>query len=240
MSRSLLLAIDTATRRAALALGEDPARPLANRSWVAGYRHGEELLITLDDALRECRLTLGDLDGVLIGTGPGAFTGLRVGLATAKALAYALRRPIVGVASTAALAEAAWRATGSDAPDELLVAMPAGPHDRYLAAYRRDAGGAAPRPLGEPRLQAGRGPLEVDGRTLVAVDLPVEGEVSPGAVELGLAAQAGLGTALLSLGRQRLATGDIDDVAELVPAYATLPRGIAAHVAEITWSRDPL
>ena len=269
-----LLAIDTATRRAAIAVGTGREVPLAGRSWEAGYRHGEELLAVLDELLREAGLGLRDLGGVVAGTGPGAFTGLRVGLATAKGLAYGLRVPVVGVASTYGLARAALLATagrggdpegpgGAAGPEgpgegdglELAVAMPAGPHDRYLARYRvapehgapgthraADAGrgdGSLESP-GDPVLVPGSEPLEplIAGATLVAVDLAGRPGVSATAAALGRTAQDGLGTALLAAGREALDRGEEDDVAALVPGYVTLPRGIAVQTGAIEWSRD--
>ena len=58
-------------------------------------------------------------------------------------------------------------------------------------------------------------------------------------VALGEIARAGLGEALIRLGAARLAAGDMDDLAELVPEYVTLPRGISGESGEVEWSRDP-
>ncbi len=237
----LLVAIDTATRRAAIALGTGSGVPLASRSWEAGYRHGEELLAVLDELLRDTSITLRDVTGVVVGTGPGAFTGLRVGMATAKGLAYGLHIPLVGVGSAAGLATAA-RAERHAPDDGLVVLMPAGPHDRYLARFAAPTGGGEVRPsvIGDPELVPGAEPLEpmVGGTIVVAVDLVAGPGISGEAVALGLAAQAGLGAALLDAGREALERGHADDVAELVPAYVTLPRGITASAGTIEWSRD--
>ncbi len=234
----LLLAIDTATRRAAVAIGDGAGAPLAARSWVAGYRHGEELLAVVDELLREAGVRLGDLGGIVGGTGPGAFTGLRVGLATAKGLAYGLRIPIAGIPSTAGLAVAA-REPGD--PRDVAVVLPAGPHDRYLARYRLPADAAAlPGAAGEPELVPGGEPLDprVASAWLVAVDLAPGPAIGAEATARGLRAQHALGAALLSLGRLALDAGGAVDVAELVPAYVTLPRGITEQVGRIEWSRD--
>jgi hypothetical protein len=56
----------------------------AIEDWFAGYRHGEELLARIEELLRDRGLAPVDLGGLVVGTGPGAFTGLRVGIATAK------------------------------------------------------------------------------------------------------------------------------------------------------------
>jgi hypothetical protein len=72
---------------------------------------------------------------------------------------------------------------------------------------------------------------------LVAVDL--EGRAPPVAVHRGAMAQRGLGPALLRLGAVRLAAGDTDDVARLVPQYVTLPRGVSEERGEVEWSHAP-
>ncbi len=78
-------------------MAEPDGAPVAERRWQAGYRHGEELLTRIDEMLTESDTPMTDLGGIVVGTGPGAFTGLRVGLATAKALARGLGIPLAGV-----------------------------------------------------------------------------------------------------------------------------------------------
>jgi tRNA threonylcarbamoyl adenosine modification protein YeaZ len=202
-----LLVIDTATTHARLALGAADGTLQAERSWVAGYRHGEELLARLERLLEDEDVALDALGGIVVGTGPGAFTGLRVGLATAKALAYARGIAIVGVPTGEALLTAA--GGGS-----LVLLQPAGPSDRVLT-----------RPGAPPRILAGGDEPELaPGERLVAVDL--DGRAPDEAVAAGVAAGEGLADALLQAGAARLAAGDQDDLATLVPEYVTLPRGV--------------
>jgi tRNA threonylcarbamoyl adenosine modification protein YeaZ len=242
MSADLLLGIDTAGIRAAVALGRPDGTLVAERRWSAGYRHGEELLTRIDELLRSEGAALGSVAGVIVGTGPGAFTGLRVGLATAKALAHGLGVPIVGIATSAALLAAveadagaavsagatrgsgATRGAKSPAAAALALLLPAGPSDRVLVLD-----GSA------TLVRGGEEPVVPDGTRLVAVDLP--GRASAEALALGDAAEAGLPGALLRLGAEKLATGG-DDVARLVPEYVTLPRGVATVGGEVKWSRD--
>jgi tRNA threonylcarbamoyl adenosine modification protein YeaZ len=209
-----LLAIDTATTRAVIALGTPDGGVIEARSWVAGYRHGEELLARIEALLGDRAVAPATLGGLVVGTGPGAFTGLRVGIATAKGLAHALGLPIVGVATGSALLAA----TGDAARAVLL--QPAGPSDRVLSrdgeASRILVGGT------DPDLRA--------GERLVAVDL--DGRAPVAAVALGNAAHAGLAAALLAAGAARLGRGDADDLARLVPEYVTLPRGVLAKLPD--------
>jgi hypothetical protein len=218
-SRAWLLAIDTGTSNIVVAAGAPDGSMIKVLEWPAGYRHGEQLLAGVEQLLAETGLSRDRLVGLVVGTGPGAFTGLRVGLATAKTLAHALRIPIAGIGTGEALLEADGEATA--------LLLPAGPHDRVLV--RRGV---------PPELLAGGTDPELpDGVELVAFDL--EGRAPEGAVRRGAAAARGLGTALLAMGAERLRAGPGDDVESLVPEYVTLPRGVRASSGEIAWSHDP-
>jgi len=217
-----LLAIDTSGTRALVALGNPVGAVSAERRWTAGYRHGEELLARVDEMLTAEGVALADLTGIVVGTGPGAFTGLRVGLATAKALARGLEIAIAGVPTSEALLAAPGLAEAIEGTQAVLL-LPAGPSDRVLVSN------------GEARLiKGGEEPELSPGTVVVAVDLP---DRAPDvALALGEIAEDGLGAALVRLGAARLAAGG-DDVARLVPEYVTLPRGVAMLKGEVRWSR---
>jgi tRNA threonylcarbamoyl adenosine modification protein YeaZ len=220
MTGRRLLAIDTSGMDALVALGKADGTLVSDRRWAAGYRHGEELLTRIDEMLKSEGVALAALAGVVVGTGPGAFTGLRVGLATAKALARELAIPIAGVATSEALLEAAAVGDGKRA----VLLLPAGPSDRVVVA-----GGVA------TLVKGGEEPRVEPGSLLVAVDLPDRAPAD--ALVRGAQAEAGLSTALLKLGARKLAAGG-DDVALLVPEYVTLPRGVPVVKGEVRWSRD--
>jgi tRNA threonylcarbamoyl adenosine modification protein YeaZ len=223
--RRAILAIDTATSEVIIGVGSPEGEPEGLSRWPAGYRHGDQLLPSIGRLLGEANLRRSRLDGIVVGTGPGAFTGLRVGLATAKALAHALGRPIAGVSTAEALIAAAAAAVPAD-PGAIVLLLPAGPNDRVLARH------AAP----PERLPAGTEPQLADGEVLVAVDL--DGRAPEDAVARGARARERLGHELLRLGAERLRAGG-DDLERLVPEYVTLPRGVSAAVGEVSWSRDP-
>jgi len=218
MTLGPILIIDTATTRAVIALGGADGSVLEARSWTAGYRHGEELLARIDGLLRDRAIDRHALGGVVVGTGPGAFTGLRVGIATAKGLCHALGLPIAGVATGRALLAAAATVAGVDAGPCVLV-QPAGPSDRVVS--RHDAAPAI--------LPGGEDPGLAPGEVLVAVDLA--GRAPDDAVALGDAAVAGLAAALLAEGATRIAEGG-DDLARLAPEYVTLPRGVRSALPD--------
>ncbi|SDJ71826.1 tRNA threonylcarbamoyl adenosine modification protein YeaZ [Lentzea albidocapillata subsp. violacea] len=133
----LVLAVDTATPAVTAGVVElvpdSPPRLLAKRVTLNAKAHGELLTPHITDALAEAGKTFQDLDAIVVGAGPGPFTGLRVGLATAAALGQALNRPVYPVATPDALAKDA--ASGHP----LLVATDARRKEVYWAAY--DAAG---------------------------------------------------------------------------------------------------
>jgi tRNA threonylcarbamoyl adenosine modification protein YeaZ len=223
MSRSLL-AIDTSGTRALVALGTEDGALIDERRWTAGYRHGEELLTRVDELLKANGTALGDLSGIVVGTGPGAFTGMRVGIATAKALARALGIAIAGVATSEALLDAAIETGAVGAALQAVLLLPAGPSDRVVVVS-----GAA------SLVKGGEEPALPGGSVVVAVDLP--GRAPEDALARGAAAEERLAVSLLRLGAARIAAGG-DDVALLVPEYVTLPRGVPLVKGEVRWSRD--
>ncbi|MEW5960584.1 MAG: tRNA (adenosine(37)-N6)-threonylcarbamoyltransferase complex dimerization subunit type 1 TsaB [Chloroflexota bacterium] len=92
----MILAIDTATQYAGLAL-YDNGILLAEEIWQAGRNHTIELMPRLVRMLQTARLVVADLTAIAVSQGPGSFTGLRIGLAAAKGLALPHKLPLVGV-----------------------------------------------------------------------------------------------------------------------------------------------
>jgi tRNA threonylcarbamoyl adenosine modification protein YeaZ len=227
----MILAIDTATRRVAIGVGAFGSTAPCTSTWDAGYRHGETLLPSIEGLLGEEGISRADLVGIVVGTGPGAFTGLRVGIATAKGLAHGLGIPLAGVSTAEALIAAVDEA--SPTPGRTVLLMPAGPSDRLLVR-------AGSRPVS---LAAGSEPDLAPGERLVAVDL--DGRAPPEAVALGETAHDGLIPALLRVGGDRLAVlrddaaARAEELTTLVPDYVTLPRGVRATGGTVEWSRDP-
>ena len=233
MSAPLLL-IETATSRATVALARADGTLIAGDAWQSPHRHGEELLPRLDALLAAAGVGRRDIGGAAVGIGPGSFTGLRIGMATAKTICQALRVPIVGLPTMPLLARAAAAAGATGA---LAIVLPAGVGDRYLARY--EVTGDSVLELQPPLLlPAGAVASAVlSGDMLVAVDLPA-GEADAAAADLGQRAQSGLAGALASAASEALAAGRSADVATLVPQYVALPRGVPASTEEMAWSPD--
>jgi tRNA threonylcarbamoyladenosine biosynthesis protein TsaB len=155
----MLLAFDTATPLVTVALhdGEDVVCELVSERPL---QHGEQLAPLIDRALRETGLVSADLTAIGVGVGPGPFTGLRVGLVTARTLGYVLEIPVYGVCTLDVLAIEAVD-TGAVMGD-FVVATDARRKEVYLATYDGDG----------QRLE---GPL-VTKPADVATDAPVVGE----------------------------------------------------------------
>jgi len=92
------LAIDTSTDTASLALVQDN-EVLAELTWHCGQNHTTQLLPHLAHLLNQAKLNLQSASGIIIAKGPGRFDGLRVGISTAKGLAFSLSIPIVGIST---------------------------------------------------------------------------------------------------------------------------------------------
>jgi tRNA threonylcarbamoyladenosine biosynthesis protein TsaB len=115
---SRMLAFDTSADVTAVAVLEDD-RVLVEDSAASAERHAETLLPRIEQCLERAGIALSEIDVFAVGIGPGSFTGVRVGVATAKGLALATGKPLRGVVSLAALAGSALEC---DPQPELLVA----------------------------------------------------------------------------------------------------------------------
>ncbi|MCX6559899.1 MAG: tRNA (adenosine(37)-N6)-threonylcarbamoyltransferase complex dimerization subunit type 1 TsaB [Candidatus Aminicenantes bacterium] len=103
-----ILAVDTTTPSGSVALLEDE-RLLGEIGIESAATHSARLLLSADLLLKSHGLTIGDVDGFAVSPGPGSFTGLRIGLSTVKAFAFATGKPVAAVSSLAALA---WKHRG--------------------------------------------------------------------------------------------------------------------------------
>jgi tRNA threonylcarbamoyladenosine biosynthesis protein TsaB len=130
-----VLGIDTATSIASVAILDGDVVLAETRSEIAGHR--ADLLVLVDAVCTGAAVTARDLDGIAIGAGPGSFTGLRIGMATAKGIAFAAGKPLWAVSSLAALAHEELSAQ----PGAVVVAvLDARRGEVYAGAYRNDDG----------------------------------------------------------------------------------------------------
>jgi tRNA threonylcarbamoyladenosine biosynthesis protein TsaB len=106
-----ILAVDTALGACSVAV-TDGERLLAHRHEFMDRGHAEALAPMVEDAMRDAKLEFASLGRLAVTTGPGTFTGQRVGLAFMRALRIALHRPLIGITTLAAMAQAARAETG--------------------------------------------------------------------------------------------------------------------------------
>ncbi len=136
MSEPLILALDTATPSVVVGVvrvGADGPETLAQRRVDDHRRHAEVLTSLMREVLAEAEVRGDQLAAVVVGQGPGPFTGLRVGMATAAAYADALGIPVYGVGTLDAIA-AAVEESGSDSGG-VLVVTDARRREAYWARY---------------------------------------------------------------------------------------------------------
>ncbi len=202
-----ILAIDTSTLHAAACLWRD-GRVLAERHRLV-TTHSEALLAMIDELFVEASVAPADVGAVACGAGPGSFTGLRIGLATAKGLCFALGKPLVMVSSLAALA--------ARAPDGRVCAtLDAFKGEVYAGFF--DVRGGVPAPEGDERVLS-------PTKLLVLLD-DVEHVVGSGAQKYRILAARLLDeesgprpSDVARLAALRAARGDYDDLASAAPAY---------------------
>ena len=131
----LVLALDSSTPTLSLALFDtDSRRLIKERAFEPGRAHSVLLPASVQQLVEDCGLTLNDVGGIAVGLGPGSFTGLRVGLATAKGIGYARQIPLAGVSSLRAMA----RTTSELLPQGILLVpcLHARRNEVYAGFYR--------------------------------------------------------------------------------------------------------
>ncbi len=149
MNKRTILAIDTSSDMLCCAVGhvaEEGGTPvvgavelLASRDYPCRRHANEELVITVREVLSMAGLSMSDVDAVLVGRGPGSFTGVRIGIATAKGLSCGLGKPLLGCSTLDATAWTAWM---SGIRGKLAVAMDAMRGEVYPGVYVLDEWGA--------------------------------------------------------------------------------------------------
>ncbi len=99
----LILAFESSAKSASAALVRD-GKLLAQSTQISALTHSRTLLPMAEDLLKNCSLTLGDVDTIAVAHGPGSFTGIRIGVSMVKGLAWGADKPCVGVSTLEAMA----------------------------------------------------------------------------------------------------------------------------------------
>ncbi|MFP5321731.1 MAG: tRNA (adenosine(37)-N6)-threonylcarbamoyltransferase complex dimerization subunit type 1 TsaB [Acidimicrobiia bacterium] len=160
----LILGVSTSTKQVGAAIGGHEG-VLASSHSARGKRHAENLAPSIDFVRRQARVELDEISVVAVDVGPGLFTGLRVGIAAAKATAHALRVPMIGISSLDLLA---WPVRHTSR--EIVAVIDARRGEVFTARYRPTPGGvqrlAEPIVCGPDDLRA---ELEADGHDYLVV-----------------------------------------------------------------------
>ncbi|MFI5271606.1 MAG: tRNA (adenosine(37)-N6)-threonylcarbamoyltransferase complex dimerization subunit type 1 TsaB [Ktedonobacterales bacterium] len=228
----MLLAIDTSTSYAGLALA-DGERLVAELTWQAGMRHSTDLFARLGQLFETYGVAPDALDGIAVATGPGSFNGIRVALATAKSLAFALAKPLYGVPT---LDTIAWGASFVDC--RIWALLEAGRGQLYTAEYAAppvDAAEWAPLAgyaiLTAPEVAARvTQPVVFCGEWRPETRMALEAALGQRA-RFAATLQSGRAGWLAQLARGRAARDDSDDPARLEPLY--LRRAAITHSAKV-------
>jgi len=101
---ALILCLETATTNCSVALSQDGALLALKEDKSNNYSHAEKLHVFIDEILKENKLNVTDLDAIAVSKGPGSYTGLRIGVSSAKGLCFSLDIPLISIATLASLA----------------------------------------------------------------------------------------------------------------------------------------
>jgi len=216
------LAIDTSTNTASLALAQDN-EVLAELTWYCGQNHSTQLLPNLAHLLNQTGTSLQSISGIIVARGPGSFNGLRVGVSTAKGLAFSLGVPIVGISS---LEVAAYPHAETGLP--ICPIFNAGRGEIATALYQRKNK--------KWRQLTGEHITTVEtlcsqittqtifcGEFIPLIATQLRKQLKRRAIIATPAARLRRAGFLAELGQQRLAAGNYDDPATLQPLYLRRP-----------------
>jgi tRNA threonylcarbamoyladenosine biosynthesis protein TsaB len=93
---ALIFSIETATTVCSVSLAKD-GQIIAYKELNSGYSHAENLTLFIQEVITEAKCSFAEIDAIAISKGPGSYTGLRIGVSTAKGLCYALNKPLIAI-----------------------------------------------------------------------------------------------------------------------------------------------
>ncbi len=218
----MLLAIDTSTDTASLALLQDSA-VLAELTWRCGQNHSTQLLPRLAHLLNQAGLNLQAVSGIIVARGPGSYNGLRVGISTAKGLAFSLSIPLVGVST---LEAEAYQQAERGLP--VCPVFNAGRGEIATAMYQKKGGQwrqLIPEHLTTVETLCSQITTKTVfcGEFVPSIAAELKKQLKQKAVMLSAAAGLRRAGFLAELGLKRFETGNYDDLVTLQPLYLRGP-----------------
>lgn len=201
------LALDTSGTFCVLALADDGGSVQAVSLFQSKRSLSRRLLGEVDGLLSRNGLTLADMTAFAVGLGPGSFTGVRVGVTTAKTLAQVLEKPLVGVGTLDAYAEALAGLAGA-----VLPVLPSRRGEVYAAVYERGQSAEAPFAASLEAIS------ERQNVTLCGDTALIPNWSGPAVFQLWTPPEG-----LCKIAARRLQNGDTDNPFSLVPLYVVAP-----------------
>ena len=119
---AFILSLETATTMCSVALGKD-GKVIAFKERNEGFTHSENLTLFIQEVLADAKVELKQLDAIAVSKGPGSYTGLRIGVSTAKGLCYGLERPLISISTLYSMFNEMKRQTTNDKPQTLFCPM---------------------------------------------------------------------------------------------------------------------
>ena len=216
------LAIDTSTDTASLAIVQD-SEILAELTWRCQKNHSVELMRNLNQLLKQTKLDLKSISYVIVARGPGSFNGLRVGISTAKALAFSLKIQIIGIST---LEAEAYQHAETGLP--VCPTLSAGRGEIATATYQRKGNQwhqITPEHITTVAALGSKTTVKTIfcGEITPAIADQLEVKLGERAIIPSLAARFRRASFLAELGLKRLKAGDFDHPATLQPTYLRRP-----------------
>jgi tRNA threonylcarbamoyl adenosine modification protein YeaZ len=216
------LAIDTSTETASLALIQE-SQVLAELTWSCQQNHSVELMPSINRLLEQTGSSLKSLSGVIVARGPGSFNGLRVGVSTAKGLAFSLGVPLVGIST---LEAAAYQYAEIGLP--VCPIFNAGRGEIAAAIYRRK-GNQWRQIIAQHITTVDSLCSQITGKTIfcgeatLAILEQIKDKLGQKAIIPPIVSRLRRAGFLAELGVKRLEAGDCDQPATLQPIYLRRP-----------------
>jgi len=220
----MILALNTSTRQCSMALLGEDRTVMAEQLMFEGKGHFSGLMPAVDTLLTGAEVEPGDIKGVAVATGPGSFTGLRVGLSLAKGFCHALHVPIMGISSLRALA---FQLPFSEHPIAPILSSRKG--EVFTALFLWDRGNSLQRQGKDDCFRINEFPsLFIEKTVFVGNDYPSQGPLLKEL--LGTHARIApphcwqlKASSVGALALARFDAGDFDDPGNLIPRYFRSP-----------------
>ena len=214
----IILGIETSTAVCSVGLSGN-GNLSVGRSLIESRIHSEKLQTLILEVLQEAGAGVGDIDAVAISIGPGSFTGLRIGLSTAKGLCFSIEKPLLAIPSFEAIANSAARSYPSY--ERFFIALDAKQSDFYTGSFRNVSG------LVETETDVAVWPsksvgqeLHEDHKTLVLTDAPLKvADLLKGGFRCEHVHEFCRGEVVASMGMRKYKLKEFSDLASTEPLY---------------------